>query len=386
MEAGYIMNKELSIYIHIPFCKSKCYYCDFCSSDNEDEACIDKYINSVIKEILDKSEILSEYKIKTIYFGGGTPSYINEKYIEKILQVLNLFITDKPHEITIELNPADCTVDKLKNYVKMGINRYSLGMQSANNDILKIIGRRHTREDVINAVNNMTKVGIKNISLDIISGLPNETLETFSETLNFATSLSDNIKHISTYSLEVHDNTKLVTLIEAGFVNLPTEDEERKMNDLTYCILAQKGYNMYEISNYAKIGYESKHNLNYWNQGIYVGFGCAAASFINGKRYTNISNIHEYISRVNDSKDLIEEAEELDKLSTIKEYIILKLRLTDGIDVVEFYNKFKTQIYDMYKIEIEELIQNNLLEYNGNRIYLTPYGRDVANIVWEKFI
>jgi len=380
------MEKELSVYIHIPFCKSKCYYCDFCSSDREDESCIDKYIDAVIKEILSNSEILSQYKIKTIYFGGGTPSYIDERYIEKIMDVLNLFITTPPEEITIELNPADCTYEKLKKYVSLGINRYSLGMQSANNDILKIIGRRHTREDVIAAISNMTKAGITNISVDVITGLPNESIDTFTDTLNFVTSLSSNIKHISTYSLEVHENTKLATLIDTGFVKLPSEDDERKMNDLTNDILSKKGYNMYEISNYSIPGYESKHNLNYWNQGCYLGFGCSAASFINGKRYTNISNINEYISRVTNFEDLIADSEQLDKLDTIKEYIILKLRLTDGIKLNEFYNKFKVDIFDMYKIEIDELIQKNLLECDKNSIYLTSYGRDVANIVWEKFI
>lgn len=143
---------------------------------------------------------------------------------------------------------------------------------------------------------------------------------------------------------------------------------------------------MYEISNYSIKGYESKHNTNYWNQGFYLGFGCSASSYINSKRYTNISNLEEYISRVNNSEDLIEYSEELDKLGTIKEYIILKLRLNKGLDINEFYNKFKVNIFDMYKIEIDELINSKLLEYKGNRIYLTPYGRDVANIVWEKFI
>ena len=380
------MNKELSIYIHMPFCKSKWYYCDFCSSDKENEECIDRYVDAVIKEILNNSEILSEYKIKTIYFGGGTPSYISEKYIEKILQVLNLFISENPEEITIELNPADCNYEKLKSYVDMGINRYSLGMQSANNDTLKLIGRRHTREDVKTAISNMTKAGIKNISLDIITGLPNETLEDFRETLKFVTSLGENIKHISTYSLEVHDGTKLATLIETGFATLPTEDEERQMNDLTCTFLSKNGYNMYEISNYSKEGYESKHNLNYWNQGYYLGFGAAAASYINGKRYSNISNIHKYIEKINNSTDVVSDFEELDKLDTIKEYIILKLRLNAGLNTDEFYSKFKTDIFDMFKTEIDYLITKKLIEYNESRIYLTPYGRDVANVVWEKFI
>ena len=164
------MARELSIYIHIPFCKSKCYYCDFCSKENNDEELVEEYIDAVIKEILSNAEILSEYEIKTIYFGGGTPSYINEKYIEKILNVIKLFLGDKEVETTIEMNPADCTLEKLQSYLNIGINRFSLGMQSANDEVLKAIGRRHTKEDVITAYNNMSMLGINNISLDVKDG------------------------------------------------------------------------------------------------------------------------------------------------------------------------------------------------------------------------
>jgi len=208
------MNKNLSIYIHIPFCKSKCFYCDFCSSDKEDEVCIETYIDAIIKEILNNAEVLSEHNIRTIYFGGGTPSYINEKYIEKILEILNLFVSDRPEEITIELNPADCTYEKLKSYLKMGINRYSLGMQSANNDILKVIGRRHTKEDVTLAINNMKEVGITNISLDVITGLPNETLDTFKETLDFAvTSLESGVINSSTFAICLFNSKMAIEFI-----------------------------------------------------------------------------------------------------------------------------------------------------------------------------
>ncbi len=380
------MSQELSIYVHIPFCKSKCYYCDFCSKENNDDFVVSQYVDAVIQEILNNAEILSEHEIKTIYFGGGTPSYIGDKYIEKILSVIKLFLGDRIVETTIEMNPADCTMEKLTNYVNMGINRFSLGMQSANNDVLKAIGRRHTREDVEKAYNNMSKLGIKNISVDVITGLPKDSINTFKDTLMFVTNLGENIKHISTYSLEVHENTKLDTLLETGFLNLPSEDEEREMNDLTYNILSKAGYNMYEISNYSKPGYESKHNLTYWNQGYYLGFGVSAASYINGKRYSNVCNINEYIEKISNNQSVILETEELDKLDTLKEYIILKLRLTDGINVDEFKNRFKIDIFDIFKKEIEELISNKLLENKNNRIFLSKKGRDLANQVWQKFI
>lgn len=380
------MSKEISIYIHIPFCKSKCYYCDFCSKENNNEELVEQYIDSVIKEILNNAELLSEYRIKTIYFGGGTPSYINEKHIEKIMSVLNLFLDGKNIETTIEMNPADCNNDKLESYINMGINRFSLGMQSANDDILKSIGRRHTKADVIKAYNNMINVGIDNISIDIITGLPKDDINSFRETLEFVTSLGESIKHVSTYSLEVHEDTKLSTLLETGFLELPSEDEEREMNNLTYNILLSNGYNMYEISNYAKPGFESLHNLTYWNQGCYLGVGVSAASYINGKRYSNICDIKEYIKRINSNKSVVSETEEMDKLDTLKEYIILKLRLVDGVNFNEFKAKFKVNIFDMFKLEIDELLKNKLIEKNENRMYLTKKGRDLANQVWQKFI
>lgn len=380
------MKQELAIYVHIPFCKSKCYYCDFCSKEISDEKLVEEYVDAVIKEILDNAEILSEYEIKTIYFGGGTPSYINEKYIEKILSVIRLFLGNNFIETTIEMNPADCTTKKLTSYVNMGINRFSLGVQSANDEVLKAIGRRHTKSDVIKAYNNMSALGIDNISVDVITGLPKDNINSFRETLQFIINLGENIKHISTYSLEVHENTKLNTLLEAGFLELCLEDEEREMNDLTYNILSEAGYNMYEISNYSKKGYESKHNLTYWNQGCYLGFGVSAASYINGKRYSNICNIKEYINRMSNSKTVILETEELDKLDTLKEYIILKLRLIDGLSIKDFKNRFKVDIFDMFKQEIDELISNNLLEYRDERMFLSKKGRDLANQVWQKFI
>ena len=380
------MDKEISIYIHIPFCASRCYYCDFCSTDKIDNKLVQRYIDAVIKEILNNAEILSEYKIKTIYFGGGTPSYIDEKYIAKILEVLNLFNLKENKEITIELNPADCKYEKLQNYVDMGINRYSLGVQSANDDILRVIGRRHTKATVTEAYNNMVKAGISNISVDLITGLPNDTVQDFLNTLSFVSSLGEGIKHISTYSLEVHEGTKLATLIDTGFVTLPIEENERKMNDLVSTTLEKNGYNMYEISNYAKKGYESKHNLTYWNQEYYLGFGVSAASYINGKRYSNINNINEYIDGINNFKSVIKESSDLDKLDTIKEYIILKLRLIKGVNIHDFYNKFKVNLLDMFGEEINDLIDKELLIKQEDNIFLTHKGRDIANVVWEKFI
>ena len=239
---------------------------------------------------------------------------------------------------------------------------------------------------VTEAYNNMVKAGISNISVDLITGLPNDTVQDFLNTLSFVSSLGEGIKHISTYSLEVHEGTKLATLIDTGFVTLPIEENERKMNDLVSTTLEKNGYNMYEISNYAKKGYESKHNLTYWNQEYYLGFGVSAASYINGKRYSNINNINEYIDGINNFKSVIKESSDLDKLDTIKEYIILKLRLIKGVNIHDFYNKFKVNLLDMFGEEINDLIDKELLIKQEDNIFLTHKGRDIANVVWEKFI
>ncbi len=380
------MNEEIGIYVHIPFCRSKCYYCDFYSLQGQDNKVIERYIESIIKELLSYLEILSYSKITTVYFGGGTPSSINSKYIKQIMDVIALFTYDNLIEATIELNPADVTENLIKNYIEMGFNRFSIGMQSTNDSILKSIGRRHSFEDIVRTCNIIGKLGIDNISLDVITGLPGDNMNTFSKTINDIFTLGDAIKHISVYSLEVHDNTKLGFLVKEGMYVLPNENEEREMDKLAGKMLANKRFNRYEISNYAKKGYESNHNLRYWNQEKYIGIGAAASSYINGKRYTNIDNIERYIEYINKGKSVVIESEELDKLDIIKEYIILKLRLADGINKEEYNNRFKEKIHNKYKHEIDKLVESGLLIEDSVNIKFTEKGRDLANIVWQEFI
>ncbi|MDD2627332.1 MAG: radical SAM family heme chaperone HemW [Clostridia bacterium] len=380
------MNDEMGIYVHIPFCKSKCYYCDFYSLKEQNEEVIERYIESVIKELLSYLEILSCSKITTVYFGGGTPSSIDSKYIKQIMDIISLFTYNNLLEATIEVNPADVSENLIKDYIDIGFNRVSIGMQSTNNAVLKSIGRRHSFEDIIKACNTVEKAGINNVSLDVITGLPGDNVETFSKTINDIFTLGDAIKHVSVYSLEVHDNTKLGFLVKEGMYVLPNEDEEREMDKLAKNMLEKEEFNRYEISNYSKKGYESKHNSRYWNQEKYIGIGTAASSYINGKRYKNIDDIEKYIKYINSEKSVVMESEELDKLDIIKEYIILKLRLLDGISKEEYYNKFKEKIYDKYKHEIDKLVELGLLIEDSINIKLTEKGRDLANIVWQEFI
>lgn len=383
------MRENIGIYIHIPFCKKKCFYCDFVSYENK-ENLIQEYIDAVCLEILQNAEILSEYNISTIYFGGGTPSLIKAEYIEKILNTLKLFVTNEKeiNEITIEVNPNSASLDKLEKYYNLGINRLSIGLQSTHDKILRNIGRLHTFNDFKEVLKNANAVGFKNISVDLIYPLPGLNLSSFKETLNSVIKLKDefNIKHISVYNLEVHENTRLDFLLKEGFVSLCNEDEEYKMREELNKRLQDNGFVKYEISNYAYPGFESKHNLCYWNQEKYIGFGVNASSFFNLKRYRNTSNIDKYIDGIKNNKNIVVETEELDKLSLMKEYIILKLRLSKGVEIYEFKQKFGTDIFDIFNTEFNSLKKDNLVNITSKNISLTNRGEEVANIVWEMFV
>lgn len=383
------MREKIGIYIHIPFCIKKCFYCDFVSYQNKNDL-IGKYVDAVCLEILQNSEILSEYDISTIYFGGGTPSMIDSIYIEKIVNTLKLFVSneDTIKEITIEVNPNSASLDKLESYYNMGINRLSIGLQSSHDKILRNIGRMHTFNDFKEVLKNANTVGFKNISVDLIYPLPGLNLTGFKETLNSIINLNDkfNIKHISVYNLEIHENTRLDFLLKEGFIDLCDEDEEYKMREELNKKLQDNGFIKYEISNYAYPGFESKHNLCYWNQERYLGFGVNASSFFNLKRYKNTSDINKYIDGIYNNKDIVVESEELDKLALMKEYVILKLRLTKGLEVLEFRQKFGIDIFEIFNEELNSLKNDKLISINTKNIFLTKRGEEVANIVWEMFV
>ena len=380
--------KELGIYVHIPFCKQKCYYCDFVSYANSDKK-VEEYIEALKKEIKEESKNINkeEYIINTIYIGGGTPSFINEKYISEIVyEIKENYNVKKEAEITIEVNPGTVNEEKLKEYKNAGINRLSIGLQSTKNELLKEIGRIHTYEEFLNCYNLARKVKFENINVDLMLGLPNQTLEDIEETLREIINLEP--QHISFYSLIVEENTPIEKLIEQGKITLPNEELERKMYWNAKKILEENNYIHYEISNFAKKGYESKHNLNCWNQKEYLGFGVASHSYLKNKRYCNTNCIEEYCKNVNDknrnkNRTICEIQNEEEKK---KEYMLLGLRKIEGINIQEFKNKFiENPIYKFHK-ELEKLVNENLIEIDLNRIKLTNKGLDFANLVWEEFV
>ena len=373
--------KELGIYIHIPFCKRKCAYCDFISFSNK-TGLIGKYIETVKKEI-NKLKIDKEnYVIKTIYFGGGTPSFIESKYIVEILDTIKAkFNVLENAEITIEANPGTVDELKLKDYYNAGINRISFGLQSTRSELLKLVGRIHSYSSFLEAYNLARKIGFKNINIDLMIGLPVQTLEDVQKDLERIIELKP--EHISVYSLIVEEGTKIEEKIKNKELYLPSEELERKMYWEVKKKLEEVGYIHYEISNYSKPGFESKHNMSCWNQEEYLGFGLAAHSYINNKRYSNTIDFDEYFDWPENSKIIHEKQTKEDKQ---KEFMLLGLRKIEGIKISDFKNKFIENPIYLYRESLNKLVTQELIEIDIDNIKLTNRGIDLANLIWEEFI
>lgn len=374
--------KEIGIYIHIPFCIKKCEYCDFVSYCNK-EKYVPQYINALKKEI--KNNINKEYKITTIYIGGGTPSSIEENYIADIIETIKLNMNDenlkefKNVEITIEVNPGTVTEKKLETYKEIGINRLSIGLQETHDELLKSIGRIHTYEEFLKTYNLARKIGFNNINVDLMIALPNQTIQDIKENLEKIIKL--NPEHISVYSLILEEGTPFYNKYTENKIKLPDEKLERNMYWYVKNTLENNGYIHYEISNFSKKGFESKHNMNCWNQEEYLGFGVAAHSYNNKTRYSNTNSIEEYIKG---SNKIIHEEQTLEDMQ--KEYMLLRLRKIEGINIQKFKNKFAQNPIFIFKEQLSKLVDEELIVIDGNEIKLTNKGLDLANIVWEEFI
>ena len=374
--------KEIGIYIHIPFCIKKCEYCDFVSYCNKKEY-VPQYINALKKEI--KNNINKEYKITTIYIGGGTPSSIEENYIADIIETIKLNMNEENLkdfeniEVTIEVNPGTVNKEKLQVYKKIGINRLSIGLQETHNELLKSIGRIHTYEEFINTYNLARKIGFNNINVDLMIALPNQTIQDIKENLEKITKL--NPEHISVYSLILEEGTPFYNKYNENKIKLPDEELERNMYWYVKNTLENNGYMHYEISNFSKKGFESKHNMNCWNQEEYLGFGVAAHSYNNKIRYSNTNSIEEYIKG---SNKIIHEEQTLEDIQ--KEYMLLGLRKIEGINIQKFKNKFAQNPIFIFKEQLNKLVDEELIIVDGNEIKLTNKGLDLANIVWEEFV
>lgn len=377
--------KKLGIYIHIPFCKQKCGYCDFYSLkwDCETEK---NYMDALLQEIKNYKSIMSnEYTADTIFFGGGTPSIMRTENLKKIIEQLHSVVfIEQGSEITTEANPNTLTDDNLKAYMNMGINRLSIGVQSLNDNILRKIGRIHSSNEALNSIDMAINNGFKNINADIMFNIPGQSIKDIEDTVYKIS--EKQVKHISFYSLKLEKGTPMYIMEKNKSIIMPEEEEEREMYYAGRAIMKQHGLMQYEISNFAHKGYECRHNLKYWNQEEYIGIGPSAHSFLNSTRYNNPGNLAEYIQ--NSQKNIFEKTvlETLGSHDLMIEYIMLKLRLTEGINIMEFNKKFSADFEILYKKQIDFLIKNNLLEYFGHCIRLTEKGMDISNYVIEEFM
>ena len=371
-------TNKISVYIHIPFCESRCHYCDFCSSLLNEEN-VKKYFEYLKKEINLQEEFLKDKIIDTIFIGGGTPSSVDSKYIKEIMEKLSNFQFSKNIEITIESNPNSLTREKAEAYFSSGINRISIGAQSFNDDILKRIGRIHKSTDIYKAIENAKSAGFYNINLDLMLALPDQKFSDIKKSLEEIKKLD--LPHISYYSLILEENTKLFLEHEKSPLSFPTEDEDRKMYHYVVSELEKNGLKQYEISNFAKKGFECRHNMTYWKLRDYISFGLSASSNIDNKRYTNYYSFKNYYKALDREENPIAFSENLTKTDRMNEFIMMGLRLNSGVDLIEFEEKFEEDFLKTYEREIEKNIKSNLILLDGNKIRLTDIGRDLSNQV-----
>lgn len=371
------MKPELSLYLHFPFCKRKCLYCDF-NSYSGIENLIPEYIESLILEI---GKFLPEHRvIRSVYFGGGTPSYFPVQSLVSLLRYLKEhFLINHSTEITIEANPGTITAQDLIVLYEAGFNRLSLGVQAAQDELLTMIGRIHTWQDFLSVYQQAREVGFDNIGVDLICGLPGQTLEDWQDSLQRVVFLEP--EHISAYALQLEPNTPLAKLVGDGTLTLPVEEEVVSMMQTSMGFLQKKGYEHYEISNYARQGYRSIHNVGYWTGRDYLGFGAGAASTFHQCRWTNVCSPQEYIQRLKDRRTVALESETIDPSTAITEAIMLGLRMRSGIDLARFKEQFQFDLSARAGERIEVLKGHGLLTCLNEHLALTDQGVLVSNYV-----
>ena len=369
------LMEDLGIYVHIPFCESKCSYCNFVSFKVKEEE-KKEYINNLCKEIgLYKNK---EVNVDTIFIGGGTPTVCSSEDITKLFNSLNEnFNINKNAEITLECNPNSFTEEKAKVYKSCGVNRLSFGLQSANNKLLKTINRVHNKKDFINAIKTAKNIGFKNINADILLGIPNQKLIDVKNTIKLLLKL--NITHISCYSLILEENTLLFRQINEGKLKLPKEEKVIKMYDYVVKKLNKHNIKRYEVSNFAKLGYECKHNLKYWNLTNYLGLGLNAHSKINNVRYENFSVLKEYNNSLKGNEKPIKNTTNLTLEDIKEEFIMLGLRKQEGVNLSLYEEFFGERLEKIKAHEVNFLLKNNFIKIVNNNLFATNLGFKVLN-------
>ncbi len=385
----------LGIYLHIPFCVKKCLYCDFLSFPSDDTA-RERYVNALLREIDAQSALYGQYEVHTIFFGGGTPSLLTAEQIDRLLSRLasRFHFAERETEITLEANPGTVSEAFLASCRRSGVNRLSLGLQSASDKELKALGRIHTWQDFLGSWRAAGRAGFTSLNVDLMSALPGQTLESWMDTLRRAAELEP--AHLSAYSLIVEEGTPFYELYgekgeaaRRGFPALPDEDEERRMYERTGEFLARRGYDRYEISNYARPGYRCRHNLSYWKRVDYAGFGLGAASLRQNVRWSNTRSMEEYLACCADTgleTSMKKDLQRLDRAEQMEEFMFLGLRMTEGVEEEAFRQSFGERLEDVYEEAVGKLIREGLLLHEKGRYRLTERGVDVSNYALAEFL
>ncbi|AOY77571.1 radical SAM family heme chaperone HemW [Clostridium formicaceticum] len=376
--------EPLSIYIHIPFCQKKCYYCDFPSYSGKEDF-IEDYVKALKKEILLYAEEAAAYEIKTVFIGGGTPSVLQGKHLEKITSTLyKCYKLSREVEFSIEANPGLLNLEKLKSYYHSGINRLSMGLQACQNHLLEGLGRIHRYEDFEKNLEDARKVGFSNINVDLMFSLPNQSIKNWQDSLKKVVDLE--IPHISAYSLIIEEDTLFETWLEEGKIYKPQEEVELQMYHDAINYLKSRGYLHYEISNFAKPNYPCNHNITYWKNQQYLGFGAAAHSYFKQERFHNYQEIEGYIKRIGEKKKPVATRNLLSRRDEISETMFLGLRMIEGVTVRDFEARFRQTPLQIYGKTLEKLKKQQLITYNDDFVKLTPKGIDLANLVFQEML
>lgn len=397
------MDNSIGIYIHVPFCRSKCYYCDFNSYSGRDHLA-GSYFSALFTEMANRADSIRNRPVSTVFIGGGTPTLVEPHYIAGMLEVCSRHFNLKADaEISLESNPGTLTFDNLKMYRTSGVNRLSIGLQAWQDRHLESLGRIHRRQQFVDNLEAAYKAGFQNINADLIFGLPGQTLEDWVDTLEAVTSFHSGtdpdtslvsgsgtgLAHLSCYSLKIEEGTVFGDRYHKGTLVAADDELDRSMYKYTIETLAKKGYRQYEISNFAKPGYQCRHNLIYWKAREYAGFGAGAHSYLNHTRFSNKSDIQDYIDAVgNFQTELREDVQRIDHKEAMSEFMILGLRLTDGISSEEFEARFGESLERIYGDQLRKLSKEGLIYTNtsARRYHLTALGLDLANKVFVEFI
>ncbi|MBE6008031.1 MAG: oxygen-independent coproporphyrinogen III oxidase [Lachnospiraceae bacterium] len=378
------MKKDLGIYIHIPFCVRKCLYCDFLSfaCGREEQ---ERYMDALYKEIRAFSGRLNGREVSTVFIGGGTPSVVDTALLGKVFEALYENYNIKADaEITMELNPGTVTAESLKEYKTMGINRLSMGLQAWQDRLLNTLGRIHTAEKFKESFLLAREAGFENINVDIMLSLPGQTVEDVKETFENVMALDP--EHVSAYSLIIEDGTPFKDMFESGKFDEIDDDFDREIYHLSCDILDRNGYKRYEISNFSKKGYESRHNSIYWRTDEYIGFGLGAHSYFKGERYHNTEDMERYIALSEDYESIKEDAEKLTKEDRISEFMFMGLRMDEGIKRSAFRERFGMDMNDVYRDMIIKYMDMGMIEETDGGIRITDKGIDVSNVIFSEFL